>query len=99
MAVKTMWEKYGGSPAAPSLASAPPATSPIPPAKDAREARPLPLNLAAVRRTLSLTPEEFARPIAIDDGEALITRLQTGFSKPPPTVLDLICEAWRINRK
>lgn len=43
--------------------------------------RPLSINLAAVRRLLNLTPEEFSRPF-IDDGGALITRLETGFSKP-----------------
>jgi len=67
-----------------------------PPVRD--DARPLPINLANVRRTLGLTPKEFARPIPIDDGGALITRLETGFSKPTAEVLQLICEAWGINR-
>ena len=142
LAVKAMWEKYGGSPGASALgASAPaapgtpappasvaasalstpptvpttpppvdafapstPPNVPIPPSPTTKnermtsEARPLSLNLAAVRRLLNLTPEEFARPISIDDGESLITRLETGFSKPSSTVLDLICDAWGINR-
>ena len=62
-------------------------------------ARPLSLNLAAVRRFLGLTPEEFARPIPIEDGKSLITRLETGFSRASSTILDLLCEAWEINRK
>lgn len=36
------------------------------------ENRPLPLNLAAIRRALSLTPEEFARPLNFGGGEALM---------------------------
>jgi len=59
--------------------------------------RPLSINLANVRRFLGLTPEEFSRPF-IDDGGALITRLETGFSKPSSEILQLICEAWGINR-
>ena len=60
--------------------------------------RPLSINLAAIRRFLGLTPEEFARPLPIEDGESLITRLETGFSKASASVLDLICEAWGISR-
>ena len=63
------------------------------------EARPLSINLATVRRTLNLTPEEFGRPLPIEDGESLITRLETGFSRASAAVLDLICDAWGINRK
>ena len=61
--------------------------------------RPLSINLAAIRRFLGLTPEEFAQPLPIEDGESLITRLETGFSKASATILDLLCEAWEINRK
>ena len=61
--------------------------------------RPLSINLAAIRRFLGLTPEEFAQPLPIEDGESLITRLETGFSKASASVLDLICDAWGINRK
>ena len=68
-----------------------------PPVRD--DARPLSINLANVRRTLGLTPEEFARPIPIDDGRALITRLETGFSKPAAEVLQLICEVWGIRQQ
>ena len=60
--------------------------------------RPLSINLATVRRFLGLTPEEFARPLPIEDGESLITRLETGFSRASASVLDLICEAWGISR-
>ena len=59
--------------------------------------RPLSINLANVRRFLGLTPEEFSRPF-IDDGGTLITRLETGFSKPSAEILQLICDAWGINR-
>ena len=45
-----------------------------------------------------MSAEEFARPIPIEDGEALITRLETGFSRPSADILSLICEAWGINR-
>ena len=50
-------------------------------AKEAQTSRPLSINLAAIRRFLGLTPEEFARPISIEDGKSLITRLETGFSR------------------
>ena len=93
-------------PTAPQLPTVPAAPPPLTvpaapplPAKDERSARPLSINLATVRRTLNLTPEEFARPLPIEDGESLITRLETGFSRPAPAVLDLICDAWGINRK
>lgn len=59
---------------------------------------PLSLNLLNIRRALSLTPEEFARPI-IDDGEGLINRLEAGFSRPSPEIARLICEAWSLNQK
>lgn len=71
-----------------------------PPAKDEQSsaARPLSINLSALRRFLGLTAEEFARRIHIENGEALITRLETGFSRPSATVLDLICDAWGVSR-
>ena len=81
-------------PPLPTVSAAPPQ-----PTKDERSARPLSINLATVRRTLNLTPEEFARPLPIEDGESLITRLETGFSRASAAVLDLICDAWGINRK
>ena len=82
-----------------SAAPSPPVANVVPPVKDESSAtRPLSINLAAVRRFLGLTPEEFARPMHIDSGESLITRLETGFSKASQPVLDLICEAWGINR-
>ena len=59
------------------------------------EARPLSLNLTAIRRFLGLTQEEFARPI-IEDGEALINRLEVGLSRPSQDILRLICDAWDI---
>ena len=68
-------------------------------AKEAQTSRPLSINLATVRRFLGLTVEEFARPLPIEDGKSLITRLETGFSKASASVLDLICDAWGINRK
>ena len=68
-------------------------------AKEAQTSRPLSINLAAVRRFLGLTVEEFARPLPIEDGESLITRLETGFSRPSLEIVQLICDAWRINRK
>ena len=106
VAVKTMWEKFGGSaaPTATPAASAattptPPVANVVPPVKDEQStARPLSINLASVRRFLSLTVEEFARPMHITDGEALITRLETGFSRPSADILSLICEAWGIKR-
>lgn len=131
LAVKSMWEKYGGSQAStpPPTAPAPPApanTPPLVPAapagapptvptapaivlptvpaapplpvKDERMARPLSINLATVRRLLNLTPEEFARPLPIEDGESLITRLETGFSKASAEIVQLICEAWGISK-
>lgn len=61
-------------------------------------ATPLCLNLLNIRRALSLTPEQFARPI-IDDGEGLINRLEAGFSRASAEVSRLICEAWSINQK
>ena len=67
-------------------------------AKEAQTSRPLSINLATVRRFLGLTPEEFARPIPLEDGKSLITRLETGFSKASASVLDLICDAWGISR-
>ena len=60
--------------------------------------RPLALNLAAIRRFLGLTPEEFAQPLPIEDGESLITRLETGFSKASAEIVQLICEAWGISK-
>ena len=106
VAVKTMWEKFGGSaaPTATPAASAattptPPVANVVPPVKDEQStARPLSINLASVRRFLSLTVEEFARPLPIEDGESLITRLETGFSRASADVLDMICEAWGISR-
>ena len=68
-------------------------------AKDVQTSRPLSLNLATVRRLINLTPEEFARPLPIEDGENLITRLETGFSKASVEIVQLICETWGINRK
>jgi len=68
-------------------------------AKEAQTSRSLSINLATVRRFLGLTVEEFARPLPIEDGKSLITRLETGFSKASASVLDLICDAWGINRK
>jgi len=59
------------------------------------EARPLSLNLTAIRRFLGLTQEEFARPI-IEDGEALINRLEVGLSRPSQEILRMICDAWDI---
>ena len=118
LAVKTMWEKFGGS-AAPTATPTvtdlalttmmPTPTAPVPPTPpvaivvapvkdESTTARPLSINLAAVRRFLGLSTEEFARPISIEDGEALIARLETGFSKASQPVLDLICDAWGINR-
>ena len=67
-------------------------------AKDAQTSRPLSINLATVRRFLGLTVEEFARPLPIEDGESLITRLETGFSRASAEVLDMICDAWGISR-
>ena len=127
LAVKTMWEKYGGltaipaAPASPSMPTLPvsdlapqsAATQPITPKpventisslpspiqpEAGGAARPLSINLASVRRFLSLTVEEFSRPMHIDSGESLINRLESGFSKASGEVLQLICEAWGINR-
>ena len=64
---------------------------------NAQSPRPLSINLAKVRRALGLTVAEFSRPF-IEDGGALITRLETGFSKPAVEVLQLIREAWGISR-
>ena len=90
-------------PTAPAIALPTVPAAPPLPAKDDRmardDSRPLSINLAAVRRFLGLTVEEFARPLPIEDGDSLITRLETGFSRPAPAVLDLICDAWGINRK
>ena len=77
----------------------PPVANVVPPVKDEQStARPLSLNLANVRRFLGLSTEEFARPISIEDGAALITRLETGLSRPSADILSLICEAWGISR-
>ena len=99
VAVKAMWEKFGRSTAAPAPAVlvTPPAN--LAPQSAATEARPLSINLAAVRRFLGLSAEEFSRPMHIDSGEAFITRLETGFSKASQPVLSLICEAWGINQQ
>jgi transcriptional regulator with XRE-family HTH domain len=51
-----------------------------------------------VRRTLNLTLEEFARPLPIEDGESLITRLETGFSRASAEIVQLICDAWGISK-
>ena len=66
-------------------------------AKEAQTSRPLSINLATVRRFLGLTVEEFARPLPIEDGDSLITRLETGFSKASTEIVQLICEAWGIS--
>ena len=79
----------------------PPAVVARPPVGDdatKESSRPLSINLAAVRRFLGLTVEEFARPLPIEDGESLITRLETGFSRASAEVLDMICDAWGISR-
>ena len=73
-------------------------TAPPLPAKDAQTSRPLSINLAAVRRFLGLTVEEFARPLPIEDGDSLITRLETGFSKASAEIVQLLCEAWGISK-
>ena len=89
------------TPAAPAALQppTPPVANVAPPVKDEQStARPLSINLPAIRRFLGLTPEEFARPIPIEDGESLITRLETGFSRPSLEVLDMICDAWGISR-
>ena len=86
----------------PTVPAAPPVTPPSvrdDATKDAQSARPLSINLAAARRTLGLTPEEFARPVPIEDGESLITRLETGFSRPSVEIVQLICEAWEIRQQ
>lgn len=56
---------------------------------------PLSQNLSSIRRKLNLTPEEFARPI-IENGEGLINRLETGFSRPSVEISNLICETWGV---
>ena len=84
-------------PTAPPLPTVP--AAPLQPTKDERSARPLSINLASVRRTLNLTLEEFARPLPIEDGESLITRLETGFSRASAEIVQFICETWGINRK
>ena len=78
--------------------SPPPPVANAVPQSAATEARPLSINLTAVRRFLGLSAEEFSRPMHIDSGEAFITRLETGFSRPSADILSLICEAWGINR-
>ena len=85
----------------PPLVPAAPAGAPPLVGDDAAKesSRPLSINLAAVRRLLNLTSEEFARPLPIEDGESLITRLETGFSKASAEIVQLICDAWRINQK
>ena len=113
LAIIAMQEKFRGeaaSAAAPSPAATtpPPAVTTPPPAVSTphpadnnatkESSRPLSINLAAIRRFLGLTPEEFARPIPIEDGKSLITRLETGFSRASAEVLDMICEAWGISR-
>ena len=98
-------------PATPSVAPPPAVTTPptVPAAPTValphvgnnatkESSRPLSINLAAIRRFLGLTPEEFAQPLPIEDGESLITRLETGFSRASAEVLDMICEAWGISR-
>ena len=85
----------------PAVTTPPPAVStPHPTDNNATKesSRPLSINLAAISRFLGLTPEEFARPIPIEDGKSLITRLETGFSRASADVLDMICEAWGISR-
>jgi len=67
-------------------------------AKEVQTSRPLSINLAAVRRFLGLTVEEFARPLPIEDGDSLITRLETGFSKASAEIVQLLCEAWGISK-
>jgi len=67
-------------------------------AKEAQTSRPLSINLATVRRFLGLTVEEFARPLPIEDGDSLITRLETGFSRPSLEIVQLICDAWGISK-
>lgn len=110
-AVKNMWGKFGHTPPSSLPAdgdvapgdAAPAASLPAVPrdtplaADNVQSPRPLSINLANVRRALGLTVEEFSRPF-IDDGGALITRLETGFSKPSAEVMQLICEAWGISR-
>ena len=85
----------------PPLVPAAPAGAPPLVGDDAAKetSRPLSINLATVRRFLGLTVEEFARPLPIEDGESLITRLETGFSRASAEIVQLICDAWRINRK
>ena len=85
----------------PAVSTSPPAVSTPHPADNyatKESSRPLSINLAAVRRFLGLTVEEFARPLPIEDGDSLITRLETGFSRASSTILDLLCEAWGISR-
>jgi len=85
----------------PAVSTPPPAVSTPHPADNnatKESSRPLSINLAAIRRFLGLTPEEFAQPLPIEDGESLITRLETGFSRASAEVLDMICEAWGISR-
>ena len=79
--------------------STPPVPSPVPLATPPAAATRAPLshNLLSIRRTLGLTPEEFARPI-IEDGEGLINRLETGFSRPSAEIGNLICEVWGIRK-
>lgn len=75
--------------------------SPAPSATDkiVKARRPLSQNLAAIRRTLNLTTEEFARPILEgSDGAALITRLESGYSRPSDDVADMIVTPWTICR-
>ena len=83
-------------PTAPPLPTVP--AAPLQPTKDERSARPLSINLASVRRTLNLTLEEFARPLPIEDGESLITRLETGFSRASAEIVQLICDARGISK-
>ena len=102
LAIIAMQEKFGGAAISTQVTAAPAGAPPLvgdDAAKEAQTSRPLSINLAAVRRFLGLTVEEFARPLPIEDGDSLITRLETGFSKASASVLDLICDAWGINRK
>jgi len=90
----------------PASANTPPPAAPAgaPPlvgddaAKEAQTSRPLSINLAAIRRFLGLTVEEFARPLPIEDGKSLITRLETGFSRASAEIVQLICDAWGISK-
>lgn len=84
----------------PEITAPAPVVAPPPPVQLARPAAPAPRaplsrNLLSIRRKLSLTPEEFARPI-IEDGEGLINRLEAGLSRPSAEIGNMICETWGI---